>query len=92
MDKMLIIVLKRLEKFKEKPVAVKQKGFVSSEFYIKKLVYDVENDILVLKDDIDKTYFSINLNQIYGVKELKNSLCFSLDNDIQLDISFFKFI
>ncbi len=87
--RMLMNVLNCLEKYKEKPIALKQKGFVSSQFYIKKLVYGIENDILTIKDDIDKTHFSINLNQVYDVKELKNSLCFSLDNDIDVEILIF---
>ena len=48
-DRMLMNVLNCLEKYKEKPIALKQKGFVSSQFYIKKLVYGIENDILTMQ-------------------------------------------
>ncbi len=88
-DRMLMNVLNCLEKYREKPIAIKQKGFVSCQFYIKKLVYGIENDILTIKDDIDKMYFSINLNQVYDVKDTENKLCFSLDNDINLEILIF---
>lgn len=85
-NKNLIKILYCLEKYKENPVAIKQKGFVSSELFIKKLAFDINNDILCLKDELDKTYFSININQIYKIEEAENSLYFYLDNDMQLEI------
>lgn len=88
-NKILIKVLSCLEKYKEKPVAIRQKGFVSSEFIIKKLFLNFDNDILCLKDESDKTYISININQIYKIEELEKSSNLFLDNDMQLEILLF---
>lgn len=88
-NKNLIKILSCLEKYKEKPVAIKQKGFVSSEFFIKKLFLNFDNDILCLKDELDKTYISININQIYKIEELEKSSNLFLDNDMQLEILLF---
>ena len=88
-NKNSIKILSCLERYKEKPVAIKQKGFVSSELFVNMLLFDIDNDILYLKDKLDKTYISININQIYKIEESEKSSNLFLDNDMQLEILLF---
>ena len=56
------------------------------QFQIKNLEYEIENDILKIKDSGEKIYITINLNQIYNLELIKNTIAIYLDNDIVLRI------
>lgn len=85
-NKIKLEVLDRIEKNNKKPITVKQEGFICSKLHIEKLAFDLDYDILKLKDELSEIYFSINVNQIYKIEENKRAIHFYLDNDTQIEI------
>ena len=74
-------VIKYIDKLKEKKIKIEQKGFLKSKFFIDELSYEVEDDILELKDEDSEIYIKININQIYKVEDTNNKVSLYLDND-----------
>ena len=54
-----------LNKKKQKQLRIRQKGFMIEQFFIEKLMYKVQDDILSLRDEDEDVYLSLNLNQVY---------------------------
>ena len=79
-------VLESLNNHVKKANTIKQAGFISSKFYINSLIYNLQLDTITLKDEKEEVYISINLNQVYKVETLKNSIQIYLDNDTQICI------
>ena len=57
------------------------------QFQIQNLKYEIENDLLKLKDSNDENYIIINLNQMYNMELKKDLITIYLDNDSILKIS-----
>ena len=79
-------ILEELNKHAQKPIVIKQTGFISSKFFINSLVYGIKVDTLTLRDEEENIYISINLNQVYKVETSKNSIQMFLDNDTEICI------
>ena len=79
-------ILGELNKHVQKPVIIKQTGFISSEFFINSLTYKIGIDTLTLRDEKENIYISINLNQVYKEETSKNSIQMFLDNDTEICI------
>ena len=86
-DQMIVKIEKSLEKLKQKPVKISQKGFIISQFFLDKVMYKIQNDILNLRDETKETYLSLNLNQVYQVQISENKIILFLDNDTEIEIS-----
>ena len=67
-------ILKYLEKFNAKPINIEQMGFVSSQFFVERLVYNVNYDILNLKDEMKNIHLSIKINKLF-VSNFTNMSC-----------------
>ena len=50
-----------LNKKKQKQLRIRQKGFMIEQFFIEKLMYKVQDDILSLRDEDEDVYLSLNL-------------------------------
>ena len=48
--------------------------------------YEIEFDIITIKDDKEDIYIKLNINQIYKC-EILDSIKLYLDNDTQLEIN-----
>lgn len=79
-------LLEGLEKLNGKAVTIEQKGFIQNCLSIKKLNYEVEYDILKIKEEESKQYVEINLNQVYKVQMEQKQINIYVDNDIQIKI------
>ena len=86
-DQMIVKIEKSLEKLKQKPVKISQKGFIISQFFLDKVMYKIQNDILNLRDETKETYLSLNLNQVYQVQISENKIILFLDKDTEIQIS-----
>ena len=84
---MIVKIEKCLDNLKQKPVIIKQNGFIINQFSIDRLIYKIQNDILNLRDELKETYLSLNLNQVYKLEISENKLNLFLDNDIEIQIS-----
>lgn len=83
-DKMKIEEIeKNLSKIKD--VVIYQQGFIESKFEILNIKYDIKEDILNINNN--DSYFKINVNQIYDVKDERGSIILFLDNDTQIKIA-----
>lgn len=83
-DKMKIEEIeKKLSKIKN--VIIYQQGFIESKFEILNIKYDIKEDILNINNN--DSYFKININQIYDVKDERGSIILFLDNDTQIKIA-----
>ena len=49
-----------LNKKKQKQLRIRQKGFMIDQFFIEKLMYKVQDDILSLRDEDKDVYLSLN--------------------------------
>lgn len=76
-----------LKNFKSNTIRIKQTGFMFEQFFIEKLIYKIETDILTLKDENKEIYLSINLNQVYQFETNKNEIILYLDNDTQIKMT-----
>lgn len=70
---------------KKKDVIIYQQGFIESKFEILNIKYDIKEDILNINNN--DSYFKININQIYDVKDERGSIILFLDNDTQIKIA-----
>ena len=86
-DQMIVKIEKSLEKLKQKPVKISQKGFIISQFFLDKVMYKIQNDILNLRDETKEKYLSLNLNQVYQVEIFENRINLFMDNDTQIEIN-----
>ena len=86
-DEMILKIEKCLDKLKQKSIKVNQKGFIINQFFIEKLIYKIQNDILNLRDERNEVYMSLNLNQVYQIEIGENKIILFLDNDTEINIS-----
>lgn len=86
-DQMIVKIETMLDKLKQKPVKIGQSGFIINQFFIDKLMYKIQSDILNLRDAKREEYLSLNLNQVYQVEIGVNKIKFFLDNDTEIEIS-----
>lgn len=86
-DEMILKIEKCLDKLKQKSIKVNQKGFIINQFFIEKLIYKIQNDILNLRDEKNEVYISLNLNQVYQIEIGENKIILFLDNDTEINIS-----
>ena len=86
-NQMIVNIEKNLEKLKQKPVKVSQNGFIINQFFMDKLMYKIQSDILNLRDETKEVYLSLNLNQVYQVQISENKILLFLDNDTEIEIS-----
>lgn len=88
MDKEMIVKIEKcLDKLKQKPIKINQNGFLMNQFFINKMMYKIQSDILNLRDETKEIYISINLNQVYQVEIGENKIILFLDNDTEIEIS-----
>ena len=76
-----------LNKKKQKQLRIRQKGFMIEQFFIEKLMYKVQDDILSLRDEDEQVYLSLNLNQVYQVEIGEKQIILFLDNDTEIQLS-----
>ena len=76
-----------LNKKKQKQLRIRQKGFMIEQFFIEKLMYKVQDDILSLRDEDEEIYLSLNLNQVYQVEIGEKQIILFLDNDTEIQLS-----
>ena len=76
-----------LNKKKQKQLRIRQKGFMIDQFFIEKLMYKVQDDILSLRDEDEDVYLSLNLNQVYQVEIGEKQMILFLDNDTEIQLS-----
>ena len=86
-NQMIVKMEKCLDKLKQKPIRISQKGFIVNQFFMDKLMYKIENDILNLRDEVKETYLSLNLNQVYQIEISENKIILFMDNDTEIEIS-----
>jgi len=86
-NKMIVNIEKILDKMKQKSVKISQNGFVVNQFFVDKLMYKIQSDILNLRDEKKEVYLSLNLNQVYQIEIGENKILFFLDNDTDVEIS-----
>lgn len=86
-NQMIVKIENCLDNLKKKPIRVSQKGFIINQFFIDKLIYKIQDDILNLRDKIKEEYLSLNLNQVYQIEISENKILLFLDNDIEIEIS-----
>lgn len=86
-NQMIVKIEKCLDKLNQKPVRISQKGFIINQFFVDKLIYKIQSDILNLRDETKETYLSLNLNQVYQMEIGENRMILFLDNDTEIEIS-----
>ena len=80
--------VKILKGFKGSEIYIKTEGKICSRSTIHKLDFQLQYDILRIKDKISSNYFNINLNMVYQLKTSKdkNVLKLYTDEDIVITI------
>ena len=86
-NQMIVKIETCLEKLKQKPIKISQSGFIINQFFMDRLMYKIQDDILNLRDEEKEIYLSLNLNQVYQVEISENRIILFLDNDTQIKIS-----
>ena len=86
-NQMIVKIEECLDRLKQKPIRISQSGFIVNQFFIDKLMYKIQDDILNLRDEMKEIYLSLNLNQVYQVEISESKLNLFLDNDTQIEIS-----
>lgn len=86
-NKMIVKIEKCLNELEEKAVRVSQNGFIMNQFFIEKMMYKIQSDILNLRDMTKEVYLSLNLNQVYQIEIGKNNIILFLDNDTEIQLS-----
>ena len=76
-----------LNKKKQNQLRISQKWFMIEQFFIEKLMYKVQDDILSLRDEDEDVYLSLNLNQVYQVEIGEKQIILFLDNDTEIQLS-----
>lgn len=84
---MTLRIEKNLDRLQQKQVIIQQNGFLMNQFFIEKMMYKIQNDILNLRDETKEIYLSLNLNQVYQVELGENKLILYLDNDTEIKLS-----
>ena len=88
MEKEMIVKFEKyLSKMKQKQLRIRQNGFIMNQFFIEKLMYKIQDDILSLRDEDKEVYLSLNLNQIYQVEIGEKQIILFLDNDTEIQLS-----
>lgn len=86
-NKMIVKIEKCLNELEEKAVKVSQNGFIMNQFFMEKMMYKIQSDILNLRDMTKEVYLSLNLNQVYQIEIGKNNIILFLDNDTEIQLS-----
>ena len=86
-NQMIVKIEICLDKLKQKPIKISQNGFLMNQFFIDKLMYKIQGDILNLRDENKETYISLNLNQVYQIEISENKINLFMDNDTEIEIS-----
>ena len=86
-SEMIVKIEKSLDNLTQKPVKVSQNGFIMNQFFMDKLMYKIQDDILNLRDEVKEVYLSLNLNQVYQVEISENKIILFMDNDTEIEIS-----
>ena len=86
-NQMIVKIEECLDKLKQKPIRISQKGFIINQFFMDKLMYKIQDDILNLRDEAKETYLSLNLNQVYQIEISENKIILFMDNDTEIEIS-----
>lgn len=86
-NQMIVKIEKCLDRLKQKSVKISQNGFIMNQFFMDKLMYKIQDDILNLRDELKEVYLSLNLNQVYQVEINENKIILFLDNDTEIEIS-----
>ena len=86
-NNMIVNIEKCLKELEEKTVRVSQNGFIMNQFFMKKMMYKIQSDILNLRDMTKEVYLSLNLNQVYQIDIGKNNIVLFLDNDTEIQLS-----
>ena len=86
-NKMIVKIEKCLNELEEKAVRVSQNGFIMNQFFMEKMMYKIQSDILNLRDRTKEIYVSLNLNQVYQIEIGKNNIILFLDNDTEIQLS-----
>lgn len=88
MEKEMIVKFERyLSKMKQKQLRIRQNGFMMNQFFVEKLMYKIQDDILSLRDEDKDVYLSLNLNQVYQVEIGEKQIILFLDNDTEIQLS-----
>ncbi len=88
MEKEMIVKFEEyLNKMKQKQLRIRQNGFMMNQFFIEKLMYKIQDDILSLRDKDKDVYLSLNLNQVYQVEIGEKQIILFLDNDTEIQLS-----
>ena len=88
MEREMIVKFERyLSKMKQKQLRIRQNGFMMNQFFVEKLMYKIQDDILSLKDEDKDVYLSLNLNQVYQVEIGEKQIILFLDNDTEIQLS-----
>ena len=86
-NQMIVKIESSLDKIKQKPIKISQKGFIINQFFMDKLMYKIQDDILNLRDEVKEVYLSLNLNQVYQIEISENKIILFMDNDTEIEIS-----
>ena len=86
-NQMIVKIETCLDKLKQKSIRIGQKGFIMNQFFMDKLMYKIQDDVLNLRDEVNEIYLSLNLNQVYQVEISENRINLFLDNDTEIEIS-----
>ena len=84
---MIVKIEKYLDKIQQKPVTIQQDGFLINQFFMEKMMYKIQSDILNLRDKTKEVYLSLNLNQVYQVEIGESNMVLFLDNDTEIQLS-----
>ena len=86
-SQMIVKIENCLEKMKQKSIKINQNGFIINQFFMDRLMFKMQGDILNLRDEVKEIYLSLNLNQVYQVEIGENKIILFLDNDTEIEIS-----
>ena len=86
-NNMIVKIEKCLNELEEKAVRASQNGFIMNQFFMEKMMYKIQSDILNLRDMTKEVYLSLNLNQVYQIEIGKNNIILFLDNDTEIRLS-----
>ena len=79
-------IIEYLNKSKNNILEINITGFISSKFFIEEFEYNIQNDILNIKEKNKDVFLEINLNQVYQIEEIENYIKIYIDNDIVIKI------
>ena len=86
-NQMIVKIETCLDKLKQKPIKISQTGFIMNQFFVDKLMYKIQDDILNLRDEMKEIYLSLNLNQVYQVEISENKIILFMDNATEIELS-----